>query len=164
MKILLLGLSGVGKSTISKLLAKKYQLNLIEADDEVIKKNGGLWPENNDNFDDFIDEVFEETNRKVIKMDKIVYVISWMEKSWINDFYNKGFLIFEMHADFEELLKRKKLRDGVSELQRKRFTNTYAGYFETVLSEDMSKLYILSLDTTNLSTSRVLEAVCSKIR
>lgn len=46
MKLLLLGLIGAGKTTIAKILAERHDLNLVEADDEVIKLNGGQWPDN----------------------------------------------------------------------------------------------------------------------
>lgn len=163
MKLLLLGLSGSGKSTVAKLLAGKYKLSLYEADDEVMKANGGVWPKDDANFDDFVDRVFEETNKKVINLENIIYVISWMEKERIEEFYNNGFVIVEMHADFDELIKRKELRDGISEIRRNRFSNTYISYFETILSDDMKDFYKLSIDTTNKSPNELANIITQHI-
>lgn len=155
MKIVLLGLSGSGKSSIAPQLAEKYDLKLIEADDEVMQANNNVWP-----FDDkFIDKVFEKTNGEVINMNNVLYVISWMETARIKDFYDKGFLIIEMHADYDELLKRKKDRNGMDEWQIKRFENTYTGYFESVLSEETKQYFALSIDTTKMTQDDAVDQI-----
>ncbi len=155
MKILILGLSGSGKSSIAPKLAEKYNLGLIEADDKVMDVSHNKWP-----FDDkLIDEVFESTNRLVLNKDSVLYVISWLETERIKEFRDKGFLIIEMHADYEELLKRKIKRNGMKEWQIKRFEKTYKGYFETVLSEEAKKHFALSLDTTKIGQVEVFEKI-----
>ncbi len=160
MKILLIGLSGSGKSTVAVMLAEKYKINLIEADDEVMNENGGVWPEGND---EFIDRVFEKTNKKVISLDDILYVTSWLLPQRIKDFYASGFIIFEMHADFEILMTRKDLRDGKTNERRKRFSNTFISYHETILSDSVKELYSLSIDTTHLSPEEIFKNIDSSI-
>lgn len=163
MKILILGLSGAGKSTVSKLLAEYYKLELIEADDEVMKANGGVWPKDSNTTDDFIDRIFEETNKRVVETDNFVYVISWMKEERIRQFYDKGFIIIEMHADYDVLLKRKEKRDGFSGVEPNMFQNAYISYFETILSSELKELYTLSIDTTNLTTDKIFKMICNRI-
>lgn len=160
MKLLLLGLSGSGKSTVGIQLARKYKLELIEADDFVMEANGGTWPSGND---EFIEKHFELANEKVLTMQNVLYVISWLTEDRIREFYEKGFKIIEMHADFDVLVSRKTKRDGWGEVKEERFKNTFKGYFETVLSNELRDLYLLSLDTTYMNTGEILEVVTSAL-
>jgi adenylate kinase family enzyme len=160
MRLLLLGLTGAGKTTIAKILAEKHDLKLIEADDEVIRLNGGDWP----NDENIIDKYFEVTNAKVLDLDNILYVISWLTSKRIKEFYDKGFIIFEMHASFDELMKRKIARDGMSDEEKNRFKDNYKGYVEDVLSKKTLKMFSLSLDTTKISSNQILQKICNKIR
>jgi len=152
MKVLLLGLTGAGKTTVAKNVANKYNLNLIEADDEVIKLNGGHWP----NSEEIIDRYFEVTNDKVMGLDNVLYIISWLIPERINEFYNKDFIIIELHADFNELLRRKISRDGVSDEEKKRFRKNYLGYVKDILSDKTKRMLTLSLDTTKLSSEEIM--------
>ena len=152
MKILIIGLSGSGKSTVAPMIAKKYNLDVMEADDAVTEANGGTWPHFND---ELMDKVFEETNKKVIKMDNVLYITAWLTEQRIKDFYNQGFKIIEMHADFEALIKRKNSRDGESVKATERFKNTYISYFETVLSDELKEMYLVSIDTTKLASDKI---------
>lgn len=163
MKLLILGLSGSGKSTIAKLLAEKYDLELVEADDAVMNANGGTWPSDYDTRDEFVDKIFEETNKKVLSMKKVLYVTSWLTSERIDDFIKNQFKIIEMHADFDELLKRKENRDGKSSKREERFKNTYISYFENILSQEYKQYYLISLDTTNLNANQIIEKVSSSI-
>lgn len=163
MKILILGLSGSGKSTVSRKLANKYNLTLIEADDEVLKANGGVWPHDYNTRDEFIDKIFEETNKKVIEMNNVIYVTSWLTPERIKDFRSKRFVIVEMHADFDVLVKRKNGRDGESEERVEKFKNTYISYFQTILAQDMLDEYALSIDTSNMDTDEIGQKIASAI-
>lgn len=159
-KILILGLSGSGKSTVASNLAKNYGLKLLEADNLVMETNGGIWPEGDDQF---IDGVFEKANVEALKMDKVIYVISWLTPERIRDFYEAGFVIFEMHADFDELLRRKELRDGMNKKRKDRFIKTYAGYSQSILATEMQKYYKKSIDTTNLSSGVIYKLITESL-
>lgn len=155
MKILLLGISGSGKSTVSKLIAEKLNLKLIEADDTVEKINGGSWPES----DEIITKGFEIANNEVAKEDDVVFVTSWLSREDIKKFVELGFIIFEMHADFEELVRRKKERDNETPERIEKFKLTYIEYFNTILAEDMLGYYKNSIDTTKLSTNEIFDTI-----
>lgn len=159
MKILILGLSGSGKSTIAPKIADKYKLRLIEADDEVEKYNGGVWPDS----DEIITKVFDITDKNVINYDDIVYVTSWMKRDLIKKFYNKGFLIIEVHASFEELVKRKTKRDNITQEKVDKFKNTYKEYFDEISNKEMIQMYRTSIDSTNLSTEEILLSIYKNI-
>jgi broad-specificity NMP kinase len=161
MKILLLGLSGSGKSTIAKIISQKFNLEIIEADDEVRKANNGIWPIGND---ELIGKVFNSTNLKVLNLDQILYVISWMDKEMIKKFHSKGFLVFELHAEYDELLRRKRIHDYIDNKMKKKFQNTYVGYFQTVLSDEIKDLYDLSIDTTHLSPEEIFSKMVSVLK
>lgn len=155
MKILLLGLSGSGKSTLSKLVGDKYKLDVYEADDEVEKHNGGVWPDD----DNIITQGFEIANKKALLSDNIVYVTSWLEQDKIKEFHKSGFEIIEMHADFDTLIDRKRKRDNITLDKIEKFKNTYTEYFNTILPIEMVEYYKLSIDTTTLTTDEILKNV-----
>lgn len=158
MKILLLGLSGSGKSTLSKLVGDKYKLDVYEADDEVEKLNGGLWPDD----DNIITQRFEIANKKALLSDNMVYVSSWLEQDKIKAFYNSGFEIIEMHADFDTLIDRKRKRDNITLDKIEKFKNTYTEYFNTILPIEMVEYYKLSIDTTTLTTDEILKNIIAQ--
>ena len=78
MEIVLLGRSGVGKSTVAASLGRTFGLSVLEADDEVMRLNGGVWPEE----EETIDYYFELTNSRVLEMKLVLYVTSWLEPSF----------------------------------------------------------------------------------
>jgi len=159
MKLLLLGLSGSGKSTVAKLVAEKLKIKLIEADDTVEKINGGIWPDN----DETITKGFRIANDEALQSDNILYVISWLTHKEIKKFIEAGFKIIEMHADFDELVKRKKERDNISPEKIEKFKLTYIEYFNTVLNENIKDLYSISIDTTNKTTADIENIIAQHI-
>jgi adenylate kinase family enzyme len=159
MKILLLGLSASGKSTAAKIISEKYGIVLIEADDEVEKYNGGIWPHN----DEIITKVFKATNKKVVNQDNIIYVTSWMTHKTVKKFYDNGFIIIEMHADFDELIRRKKIRDNITLEKIEKFKLTFIEYHNTLLSDLIKPLYRLSIDTTMLGPEEIINRVAQSI-
>ena len=74
MKVILLGRTGSGKSTIAPSLGEALGLTVLEADDETTRLNGGQWPED----EDVIDQFFAVTNRKVLPMESVLYITSWL--------------------------------------------------------------------------------------
>lgn len=157
----MLGLSGSGKSTIAPVIAQIHGLELIEADDSVEIANGGIWP---DGDDELIDRVFRETNQRVIGLDNIVYVTSWLEADWLKEFYNRGFKIIEMHADLETLVQRKIKRDKMSISSKERFVKTYAEYTSKFLSVASKTYFVISVDTSNLSSKDALNLITNLLK
>ncbi len=141
--MVLLGRTGSGKSTIAQSLGKALGLSVLEVDDETTRLNGGRWPED----EDVIDHFFEVTNRKVLAMASVLYATSWLPRDEIEAFYQQGFKIVELHADFGELLRRKRRRgDAINDEQ---FRENYEGYFAIVNRTDVRNMIALSIDTSN---------------
>jgi shikimate kinase len=160
MKILLLGVSCSGKSTIASDLATALKLRLLEADDEVLRLNGGVWPPD----EETIDTYFGVTNKEVLKMDNIVYVISWLEQNDIFAFYKADFILVEIHASYEVLRKRKQARDNPAKQAEKRHQKNFKLYSEIVNDPNINKLLSVSLDTSELTLDEVLQAVLAKMK
>jgi 3-phosphoshikimate 1-carboxyvinyltransferase len=74
--IVLIGFMGSGKTTISRLLAKKLQLELVETDDEIIKRSG--LKSVNEIFEKKGEAFFRELEKEVISeyADKSNHIIS----------------------------------------------------------------------------------------
>src|SRR6266436_235748 len=88
MKVALLGLSGTGKTTIGNILKETYDVPVVEADDDVLQRYNGLWPDQ----EALIDVSFEETNHRVLEMQHVFFITSWLEKETITAFSAHGFL------------------------------------------------------------------------
>ncbi len=152
MKIVLLGITGSGKSTIAKKLAEAFNLELIEADDLVYKLNGDFWPEE----EEIIDELFEESIRRIIDKDNLLFVISFLDLEQIEILKNNNFFIIEMHANENTLLERKRKRDGDS-IKADRFKRNYLLYKDILAKAYQKKQVDFSIDTTNLTSENVYD-------
>ncbi len=155
MKVVLLGITGSGKSTTARSIAGPLNLNIIEADNEVIRLNNDFWPDD----EETIDKYFQATSEKVLLMDDVLYVISWLSKERIRQFIQNGFKVIELHAPVEELLKRKIQRDNPTEDAINRFKENYGGYYEVVDDEEIKPLLTLSLDTSTMKPEEVVSAI-----
>lgn len=155
MKVVLLGITGSGKSTSAQSIAKPLNLKVIEADNEVIRLNHGLWPED----EKIIDKYFQSTSDEVLKMNDVLYVISWLSKKRIQQFIENGFKVVELHAPVEELLRRKIQRDNPTKASINRFKENYGGYYEVIDDEKIKPLLTLSLDTSTMKPEEVISAI-----
>jgi len=151
-KVVILGLTGSGKTTVVNALRKKGW-SILEVDDEVVKRNKGKWPED----EKVINKFFAEINKEVVKLDEVVFVTSFLEKNDIQMFFQSGFKIIEMHADHHELIKRKKRRDNPSSKKLLRFKKNY-DYYNKVVYE-AGGLISLSIDTTAMPIEEMIKKV-----
>lgn len=158
MKILLLGLSGSGKSTLAPVLAKKYNLSVYEADDEVMLINDGIWPDN----DEIVDRGFALANEKVLKQDSVVFVSTWLSKKDFARFVESGFKVVVLIAQFQELVNRKIKRDQTTSEKIEIYKQTYKDFIEYIESPEIAKHILIRIDSTNLSTEELAEIVASE--
>lgn len=155
MKLLLLGTTCSGKSTIAKELADRFGLSLIEADDEVLKLNNGKWPSE----EHIIDKHFETINIATLGKNDILFVTSWLEKEEILKFKQKGFLIVELHTTLETLLIRKQNRDKLNKLNKARVEENYSSYKKITEDKTIEKALALSIDTSELNPKQIITKI-----
>lgn len=153
MKMVLLGRTGSGKSTIAASLGEALGLAVLEVDDETTSLNGGHWPED----EDVIDHFFDVTNRKVLTMESVLYVTSWLSGDEIRAFYDQGFKIVELHATFAELLRRKQRRGDA--INHEQFRINYEGYLAIVSRADIKSMIALSIDTLDLTPEETIRTI-----
>lgn len=159
-KVVILGLTGSGKSTIGKVLKDKYNLNVIEVDDKVLEMNNNVWPQEEKELDDF----FEKINDEIIKTEgPVIYITSWLSKERIKQFHDKGFIIIELHANFETLLERKSKRDKKSKDQYSQFKENYQGYIDLINDPSIKSLFIEKIDTSNMASEKVFKKMIDYI-
>ena len=154
-KLLLLGITGSGKSAISKPIGQALGLKVLEVDQEVIRLNNGLWPKDADT----VSKYMLTTNDAALEMDGIVYVTSWLSRESMKQFYQKGFRIIELHADFEELLRRKLKRDNPTQSEIDKFRENSKGYYEVINDKEIEHLITLSLDNTGMTLESAIKAI-----
>ncbi len=161
MKVVLLGVSGSGKTTIGDILRKTYDVPVLEADDEVLRYYDGLWPEQ----EALIDVSFAETNRRVLEMQHVFFITSWLEKETITTFSARGFCLLLLLAPLEETLRRRRLRDG--EFQStflERAQNNYRAFLEIVQASAISALFALTLDMASITTQEAISRISNLIK
>lgn len=164
MKVALLGLSGTGKTTIGNLLKEHYGFPVLEADDEVLRRYNGSWPDE----EALIDSSFEETNRRVLTMSHVFFITTWLEKEMIEAFYAADFRLILLLAPLDELLRRRRIRDGeFSPDIQQRVKHNYQAFLEIVQEPHIATLFSLTLDMSQISTDeaigRILDTLLSSI-
>lgn len=160
MKIVLLGVSGTGKTTIGTLLKKRYAFPVLEADDEVKLHYNGIWPDE----EHLIDASFEATNRRVLEMQHILFITSWLEKETIQAFSARGFQLVLFVAPLEELLRRRQMRDGAySPTLLQRVRKNYQTFSNIVQAPTIWPLFALTLDMSKTTPEQALHRIVDLI-
>ena len=155
MKLLLLGPSGVGKSTLANSLGQTLGLEVLEIDDETERLNGGIWPES----EEVIDALFARIVKNFLETDadSILFVTSWLSVEEIEAFYARGFQIIELHAPLAELVKRKRQRGD--SLEDGRIYKNHRAYKDIVSAAVAEGMVSLSLGTTQLLPEEVEQLI-----
>lgn len=100
-KILVLAPSAGGKSTTTRYLRENTDLNIIETDEEVVRANGGKWPETGKDK-----ELVYKTARQIIDRDDLVYFMKDMPADLLHLAREKGFKVINLSLDMDQLLAR----------------------------------------------------------
>jgi hypothetical protein len=151
-KTVILGLTNSGKSSVATLLQERGW-PVFEVDDEAMRRNSGIWPED----EAVLDTLFKEINEQVLGFEKVVFVTSFLEVVDIERFTLAGFTILEMHASYEELRRRKIQRDGYPRDNWERFNRNYDNY--QVIMQTMKSHIALSIDSTKRSSKSIADEV-----
>jgi adenylate kinase family enzyme len=89
-KIIILGSSAAGKSTLMRYLRKHTDLNVVEMDEEITKDSGNKWPSDNRYKDQVLVPKIVEN---VLKEDGVVYIASYIPTRLIKKARKSGFKI-----------------------------------------------------------------------
>lgn len=132
MKIIVIGTSLSGKTTIVRYLRSATKLNISEIDEELTNLNGGQYPTDIYNKNDvLVPKIIE----KILSLDNIIFFTNtdYFTVEVLKKAKNKGFKIFQLKLDFYELNKRNVIRikdEGYEDLSR--WFNDMLEYQQTV--------------------------------
>ena len=105
-KIIVLAPSAGGKSTLMRYLRDCSNLEIAETDEEVMKANGNVWPD--DELKNM--ELIPRTTKQLLERESIVYFASYIPEELIKTARSKGFLIILLDLMPETLKERNKKR------------------------------------------------------
>jgi adenylate kinase family enzyme len=108
-KIIVLAPSAGGKSTLMRYLREHTLLNILEMDEEVMKVNNDMWPNDNKYKDDVL---VPEIVKNILMYDEVVYLASYVPEELIRIAREKKFLIVLINVSLSELELRNKKRMG----------------------------------------------------
>lgn len=155
MKIVILGSTGTGKSTLGRKLKNKLGMNVIEMDDVITDLNNGVWPTEHE----LLKILMDKSHKRVMNEKNIVYLVSYLNEKQLKEFYDNGFKIIELHTDFDNLKLRKVERGDFDYLSEKEQKEGHDYYLKLVTSKKIQKLFELSLDTSDMSKEEVYSTV-----
>jgi len=116
-KIIVLAPSCGGKSSLMRYLRDHTDLQIAETDEEVMKANNNVWPD-----DELKKNVLVlQTTKEIISRPEVIYFASYIPTNLLQDAKSKGFSITLLDLPIEELRRRNRRRmseegyDDVSE-------------------------------------------------
>lgn len=114
-KVILLGSQCSGKSTLIKYLQENTDLVCIDHDEEIKRRNGGIYPQDSNYVSD---KLLPQIEKDILTKDNIIYSASFwglgvdrdIHDSSIENAIEKGFIFINLFAEKELLEKRNELR------------------------------------------------------
>ena len=159
MNIVLAGMMGCGKTTISALLARKLDRTAIDTDAEIVKTHGRIA----DIFEKFGEEKFRdietETVKKISAMDNVIIATGGgclLREENLRLLKNNGKIVF-LRARLETLVKRvegdteRPLLAGGAELRLSRLLQVRTPVYESAAD--------IIIDTDELTAEEVAEKI-----
>lgn len=112
-KLLVLAPSAGGKSTLMRYLREHTKLNIAETDEEVMKANNDVWPDN-----DLKNKILvPKTTKEIISRPEVVYLASYVPDELIKEARDKGFKTILLDLTIEQLAARNKKRMSIENYQ-----------------------------------------------
>lgn len=102
-KLILLAPSAGGKSTLMRYLREHTDLHVLETDEEVMKANNNVWPEDNSYKDQVL---LPKITEEVIKQDNVLFIASYIPTNLIRKARQQGFKVIVLKITLEELQRR----------------------------------------------------------
>lgn len=101
-KLIVLAPSCGGKSSLMRYLRENTHLEIAETDEEVMKANNDVWPD-----DDLKNKVLvPQTTREIITKGRVVYFASYVPTGLLKEAVEMGFMITVLQLSLDELLRR----------------------------------------------------------
>ena len=91
-----------GKSSLMRYFRDNTNLDIAETDEEVVKANNGIWPD-----DELKNKVIiPKTSREIIARDNVIYFASYIPENILKEAKEKGFKIVLLNVPLEVLRTR----------------------------------------------------------
>ena len=101
-KIIILAPSCGGKSSLMRYLREHTDLHIAETDEEVMKANNGVWPDN-----ELKNKVLvPKTTNEIITRENVIYFASYIPTELLQKAKEEGFKIIFLETPLEVLNKR----------------------------------------------------------
>ena len=101
-KLIILAPSCGGKSSLMRYLREHTGLHIAETDEEVMKANDGVWPD-----DELKNKVLvPKTTNEIITRENVIYFASYIPTELLQKAKEKGFKIVVLETPLEALKKR----------------------------------------------------------
>ena len=105
-KLIILAPSCGGKSSLMRYLREHTGLHIAETDEEVMKANDGVWPD-----DELKNKVLvPKTTNEIITRENVIYFASYIPTELLQKAKEKGFKIITLGIPLEVLEKRNEKR------------------------------------------------------
>lgn len=154
---MILAPSAGGKSTLMRYLREHSDLEVAETDEEVVKANNGVWPE-----DDYKNNVLiPRTTNDIISRDSVVYLMKDIPQNLLQEARDNGFKIIVLKLTLEQLNQRNAKR--MKEENYDDASQWFKGQLNYLDSLDKAKLIDGYIDG-NLPTAQIAEKVLSLIK
>jgi dephospho-CoA kinase len=112
-KLLILAPSAGGKSTLMRYLREHTKLKIAETDEEVMKANNDVWPD-----DKLKNEILvPQTTKEIISRPEVVYFASYIPDEQLKEARDKGFKTILLDLTIEQLAERNKKRMSTENYQ-----------------------------------------------
>lgn len=108
-KLILLAPSAAGKSTLMRYMREHTDFNILEMDEEVMKENGNIWPDDN-NYKDQV--LVPKIVEKILNENNVLYLASYVPEELLIKAREAGFMVIILDVSLEELNRRNKERMG----------------------------------------------------
>ena len=105
-KIIILAPSTGGKSTLMRYLREHTNLSIVESDEEVMKANNNVWPDNTLKNEKLI----PKTTKRIITLPSAIYLAGYIPDELLREAKLKGFTIVLLVISLETLVSRNKSR------------------------------------------------------
>jgi hypothetical protein len=150
-KVIVIGASTVGKSTLLKYLKGSTKLPIDESDDVLTAMNGGVYPEDNDyKMNVLAPKMIDD----VLGRDEVIFFSNthYFTEEDLKKAQERGFRIIQLVVDKEEMIKRNRYRkefEGYDDLSK---------YFDDMISYQ-KEIYEKGLVDAVIDTNTSVEVI-----